>query len=346
MARSGTLIVTHMLAMRNPCSTGKVTWLHLKDRIRVLIEDLPDADDEMIVSSLITVEESDQVDIAVSDVEPIGKTEDYSGCIGAVREVDTVHTVLGGVTKTLDPVLFAESLSERRDVGAFASSIGATSISDYPYLVPDEDTTVTEPMTDDEDDFDLGDPMSFEEEDLYEFFQASGTTASQTSGVSPEFLSKIWRIDVKDAKRTLEMMTQLLKHSEDPTLQRNYSTNDRMLCYKRIHQHFFMDTFYATKKAGKSSRGYTCMQLFVTDKGFVYVVPMKSKGQVSQAMKMFAKEIGAPDAFVCDDSGEQTSKEVRSFCHKIGTSLRILGRGNSLGKSCRVVHRPTQGGSS
>ena len=55
-----------------------------KDQIRVLIEDLPDADDEMIVSSLITGKESDQVDITVSDVEPISKTKDYSGCIGAV----------------------------------------------------------------------------------------------------------------------------------------------------------------------------------------------------------------------------------------------------------------------
>jgi hypothetical protein len=38
-----------------------------------------------------------------------------------------------------------------------------------------------------------------------------------------------------------------------------------------------MDTFFATKKAGKSSQGHACCQRFVTDKGFVYVVPMKSK---------------------------------------------------------------------
>jgi hypothetical protein len=34
-----------------------------------------------------------------------------------------------------------------------------------------------------------------------------------------------------------------------------------------------MDTFLATKKAGETSRGHTC-QLFVPDKGFVYIVPM------------------------------------------------------------------------
>ena len=86
-----------------------------------------------------------------------------------------------------------------------------------------------------------------------------------------------------------------------------------MLRYKRINEYFFMDTFFATSKARKSSRGHTCCQLFVTDKGFVYVIPMTSKREVPQALKQFAKEIGAPDAIICDMSGEQTSKEVKQF---------------------------------
>jgi hypothetical protein len=81
-----------------------------------------------------------------------------------------------------------------------------------------------------------------------------------------------------------------------------------MLRYKRINDYFFMGTFFATKKAGKSSRGNTCCQLFVTDKGFVYVVPMKTKGEVLQALEQFAKEIGAPDAIVSDAAAEQSSQ--------------------------------------
>jgi hypothetical protein len=54
-----------------------------------------------------------------------------------------------------------------------------------------------------------------------------------------------------------------------------------------------MDTFFATKKGGKSTRGHTCCQLFVTDKGVVYLVPLKRKGEVLLAVKQFAKEIGA-----------------------------------------------------
>jgi hypothetical protein len=37
---------------------------------------------------------------------------------------------------------------------------------------------------------------------------------------------------------------------------------------------FFMDTFFVTTQA-KSVRGFTCMQLFVSDKGFVKVYGMR-----------------------------------------------------------------------
>ena len=88
-----------------------------------------------------------------------------------------------------------------------------------------------------------------------------------------------------------------------------------------------MDTVFATKKGGQSSRGHTCCQRFVSDKGFIYVVPMKRKSEVLLAIKQFAKEIGAPDSFVADMSGEQMSSEVKKFCNDIGTTLRALEEG-------------------
>ena len=119
------------------------------------------------------------------------------------------------------------------------------------------------------------------------------------------------------AQHTLDVTTQCCTHITTPGLAKNYGTNDRMLRYKRIDQHFFMDTFFATKKAGKSCRGHMCCQLFVTDKGFVYVVPMKSKSVVLQAVKQFAKEIGAPDAIITDASKEQMSQALRRFVQRL-----------------------------
>ena len=62
-----------------------------------------------------------------------------------------------------------------------------------------------------------------------------------------------------------------------------------MLRYKQIDQYFFMDTFFAHKKKGQSSRGYTCMPLFVTDTGFVYVISMTRESEVPTDLKMFTK---------------------------------------------------------
>ena len=41
------------------------------------------------------------------------------------------------------------------------------------------------------------------------------------------------------------------------------------------------------------------------DKGFVYMVPMRRKSEVLQAIKQFAKEIGAPTSIIADMAGEQ-----------------------------------------
>ena len=112
-----------------------------------------------------------------------------------------------------------------------------------------------------------------------------------------------------------------------PNLSRNFGMNDRLLRYKRISEYFFTDTFFATKKLGKSTRGNACCQLFVTDKGYIYVVPLAKEAEVLQAIKQFAKEIGSPKAFIMDAAKAQKSKDVRHFCSQIGSSLRILEEG-------------------
>ena len=159
-----------------------------------------------------------------------------------------------------------------------------------------------------------------------EFFSHS-THASRPRGVTPEHLSKIWRISHEDAERTIETTIQMSVHTQDPTLSRNYGTNDRMLRYKHIKDYFFMDTFFATKKGGRSSRGHTCCQLFVTEKGFLYVVPMHRKSEVLQALKQFAKEIGVPTSIIADMSAKQMSHNVQKFRNDIGTTLCTLEEG-------------------
>ena len=88
-----------------------------------------------------------------------------------------------------------------------------------------------------------------------------------------------------------------------------------------------MDTFFVSKKCGKSSRDSICCQLFIMDNGFVYVVPMKKKSEVLQAVKQFAKEVGALDAIIADMAGEQMSRDLKCFCNDIGASICALEEG-------------------
>ena len=57
----------------------------------------------------------------------------------------------------------------------------------------------------------------------------SAAHAGRPKGVDATHLSKMWRIDLELVKRTLEVTSQNSKRTDDPTLSRNYGTNDRML---------------------------------------------------------------------------------------------------------------------
>ena len=246
---------------------------------------------------------------------------------------DCVSSTLGSISNTLVDLEFSRHMCDKERDGWIAASIGSTNTLQSRYI-SDSETEADEQSHDDstcndvDECFDLLSDLDGDgaNERVDEFFSHS-TNASRPRGVTPEHLSKIWRISQEDAKRTIDMTTQTSVRTQDPTLSRNYGTNDCMLRYKRIKDYFFMDTFFATKKGGRSSRGHTCCQLFVTDKGFLYVVPMRRKSEVLQALKQFAKEIDAPTSIIADMSGEQMSHDVRKFCNNIGTTLRALEEG-------------------
>ena len=153
--------------------------------------------------------------------------------------------------------------------------------------------------------------------------EIASSLASPPSAIDPKHLSKIWRISNNDAVKVLEQSTCLQRVGHPNSLSRRLPTNDRMLRYRRIDSNFFTDTFFATAK-GKSSRGHTCAQLFVSDKGYLSIYFMKSKSEFKDALHLFCKEVGVPVNLVVDPSKEQTSNDVKQFCHKVGTTLRIL----------------------
>lgn len=322
-----------------------------KDRMKILINEIPE-DAIMAASLSIGSVEQTQVNSCVWQCSNHDPDERHEWA-KVPREIDQIASVMSGISPTLCPDTLCSRLETRAELGKFSISIGATHMNPSPYLVIDDEDDIpslapvrsddsddnSSVETSDADDESEDDSHGIDDE-LNEFLEsvenghidlndvmASAAHAIPRKDLDAQHLAKVWRIDVEAAKRTLEITTQTRKHTANPTLSRNYSTNDRSLRYNRINEYFFMDTFFATRKAGASSRGHTCCQLFVTDKGFVYVVPMPTKADVLKALKQFVKEIGAPDVIVADPSSEQTSRDLRAFCNEIGTTLRALEAG-------------------
>jgi hypothetical protein len=307
-------------------------------RTQIILSEIEE-DDSMRVSSVISSIESRTID-RVLDYNDVSEEEVVPTYKHIPRAADEISSVLASVSPIFDDTTLYERLSARSEVGKFKVSIGSTDAPNTEYLVEDDDSVDTDPSTDASTDDDLDDnddeharlldmiyTQSTKGEIDLDDFLVSAAHAQRTQGIDAADLEKVWRISLDQAERTQDITPQTSVRTTDPKLSRNYGTNDRMLRYKRISEYFFMDTFFATKKAEKSSRQHTCCQLFVTDKGFVYVVPMTSKSEVLQAVKEFAKEVGAPDAIICDAAREQKSKSLRKFLGEIGTTLRVLEEG-------------------
>ena len=199
--------------------------------------------------------------------------------------------------------------------------IGAMTTVETSILIMDDESS----SDDDEDELLVGDindnsPTSNDDVDLDAIFIA-GVDASRPGSTDAQHLAKVWHISYKDAKRMLDVTLEHSARKQDPMLSQNYAMNERMLQYKCIGEYFFMDMFFATSKGGKSSCRHTCCQLLMIDKEFLYVVPMKQQSEVLQAGKQFSKEIGAPNAIICNMSGEQMLPELKQFCNMIRTTL-------------------------
>ncbi len=155
------------------------------------------------------------------------------------------------------------------------------------------------------------------------FATVAAVTARRSGGVSAEQLSKLFAIPHDDAERTLSVTTQLICRTGDSSLSCNVGTNNWAVLYCCLKSYFYTDTLYATKRV-KSTRGNTCAQIFVSDKNFVALYPMRDMKSYIFALKEFAKDIGAPEVLVCDSYPTEKQHAVKEFLVQISTTLRVL----------------------
>ena len=149
---------------------------------------------------------------------------------------------------SVDGMSFYDALYSRAKDGDYMMSIGSTFASDLPTLEAvseDSDSDSFEPNSDTEEDW-----FHAHEDDLDNYMVSA--VASLASGVTPEHLSKVWRISHEEARRTIENTLQSSVRPKGVSLSCNDVTNDQMIRYRWIKDYPFMDSFFATKKGGKS----------------------------------------------------------------------------------------------
>ena len=217
---------------------------------------------------------------------------------------------------------FAEALSVRGEISKLCASIGSCTLTDQSSgSLFDEPSTMT---------IDNLESMLQNMLDPCEMAKVqsviSAINAGTSKGPDPKHLSRLWLIDESLAAETINQTTQLCRQNADNSLSRQFSTNDRMLRYRRLQSTFFSDTMFTTPKA-KSTRGFTCSQIFVSDRGYVATYPMKSQEEFPTALHWFCKQVGVPVKLVIDAHSAQKQNKVKRLCDQVGTLLRILEKG-------------------
>ena len=143
------------------------------------------------------------------------------------------------------------------------------------------------------------------------------TANGSISTLNPSHLADIWGIGLETARRTIKVTTRLCpRNTTDITLNRRYESNDRMIRYKLLNIPLFMDTMFASKRVGKSHRDYTCVQVYVTEFGWVRADPMKSEKDIHLSMKALFKDIGVPSKLIVDGVRAQVQGKTRELCDK------------------------------
>ena len=101
-----------------------------------------------------------------------------------------------------------------------------------------------------------------------------------------------------------------------------------MLRYARLACDAFMITMFASKGA-TSWRGYKTCQVFATDFGHVFPIPMEDKTgkNIALAIKRYFKEIGVPIHLICDQAREQVKGDARILCNDAGCTIFELEKG-------------------
>ena len=189
--------------------------------------------------------------------------------------------------------------------------IEITSPSDWvPY--PDEthiynyqSSLNTSSMTD----YDIQRSIYYKAKETIAIYKVNSTKKDKS--ISPESLSKLWKIPLQAAKRTLGVTTNNHIRTNEGKLSRRFRTDIFQKRYRRLggnFSRFYTDTLFFKCKTLDL---FTCAQIFCNKARFTKVFPMQSKSQAHEALTSFVQEVGIPNVLHSDDAKELAQGEMR-----------------------------------
>ena len=142
-------------------------------------------------------------------------------------------------------------------------------------------------------------------------------TAQRKDMLSPEDLSKLWRIGLKAARRTLKATSHKCIRTLG-NLTRRFKIDRAHMRYKKLATRegsFYTDTLFSKIK---SIRGYTCGNLYTISLGFKKFFPMESKtGQeCSNSLQTLIHLVGIPPSLHSDNAPEFVQGDFKKKCQK------------------------------
>jgi hypothetical protein len=188
-----------------------------RDRVQILLSDIPE-DAAVTASVEISRAEARTIDIVLEGNVASHDENAAHPCWQPIpRAADEVSSILASVSPILDNQVLYGRLAARANLGNFQVSIRSTNVSGGEYLTKDDsgietssDDIIIKSDSDDEDENqaldDLYDRVTKGEIDL-DTIMVSGTHAGKSTGVDPAHLSKIWKIDLETAERTLDVVS-------------------------------------------------------------------------------------------------------------------------------------------
>ena len=142
---------------------------------------------------------------------------------------------------------------------------------------------------------------------------ANASTLDRQANVTASTLATQWGVSADVATKTFKVTTQRgIRDMEAPIFKR-YQTRQSHLQQNYLQSNFYSDTFESNTK---SIHGNQYAQIFVNDRHYTKIYPMKLRSDAGLQLNKFIEDVGIPAKLITDNAGEETGGDWAAVCKK------------------------------